>query len=485
MPSRCHQRSTYGAVGTMRRRWIRPAISIPAATSATRRTTPDRTARSRTACWGTGVKTTTPTSTPTSMIPLRICSVTRVPTSVVTGTLRPRATSLRRSTVTRATSPRRAISTVFRRKPMKIGRDDLAHGHVERAALVVTGDGVERRLPCERLGGDRPEVRDERREHEHRVDVGEDVGDDLEREALRDEQHQGGDDDGEGRGLERRPPLWPQLLGELRDGHRLEAALPHRLEDVRHRLDGLRPVAALTGAVAVVQEQDRARAQHVLASGDDRVDPGPAPCRRSPRSTRPSGSPAVRPPPRRTGFGSRGAHGRASTPCRRRPRRARCRPPGTGARSPAGRRTRAASGPRRGWRARGPRPRSSVRCRDELAPGGRARRTSPGRPRRAARRARPASTRGSAVVEGDGDHRLGCRAQADDPSEEAGVRRERRPGHRHQDQDGDGDEHLAGPPPDLLSDHRRHRQPDGGGDYEANDDVALAHTGLTPASRSS
>ena len=121
MPSRCHQRSTYGAVGTMRRRWMRPAISIPAATSATRRTTPERTARSRTACCGTGVKTTTPTSTPTSMIPLRICSVTSVPTSVVTGTDWPRAVILRRSTVTRATSPRRAMSTVFRRKPMKIG----------------------------------------------------------------------------------------------------------------------------------------------------------------------------------------------------------------------------------------------------------------------------------------------------------------------------------------------------------------------------
>ena len=196
----------------MRRRWMRPATSIPAATSATKRTTPERTARSRTACSGTGVKTTTPTSTPTSMIPLRICSVTSVPTSVVTGTDWPRAASLRRRTVTLATSPRRAMSTVFRRKPMKIGRHDVADGHVQRAAVLVGGDGVDRRLPRERLGGHRPQVRDERREHEDRVDVGEDVRDDLEREPLRDDQHQGRDHDGERGRLERRPPLRPQLL---------------------------------------------------------------------------------------------------------------------------------------------------------------------------------------------------------------------------------------------------------------------------------
>ena len=52
----------------------------------------------------------------------------------------------------------------------------------------------------------------------------------------------------------------------------LEPALARRLEDVRHGRDGLRPVAALAGAVAVVQEQDGARAQHVPAAGHDRVD---------------------------------------------------------------------------------------------------------------------------------------------------------------------------------------------------------------------
>ena len=89
------------------------------------------------------------------------------------------------------------------------------------------------------------------------------------------------------------------------------------------------------------------------------------------------------------------------------------------------------------------------------------------------------------VVERDCHHRLGGRTEADHTPEEAGVRRERRPGDRDQGQDREGDDDLARPAADLLPDHRRRREPDGGRDHEANDDVALAHTGLTPASRSS
>ena len=308
---------------------------------------------------------------------------------------------------------------------------------------------------------------------------------DLEREALRDEQHQGGDDDREGRGLERRPPLWPQLLGELRDGHRLEAALPQRLEDVRHGLDGLRPVAALSGAVAIVQEQDGARAQHVLASGDDCVDPGP---RRVEDRPVPSDHPVAL-------LSGHRRDERVSEAVGRTEELRRLAVNGGGERA-VGLPELVHDRPRAGEHeqrvvlavagelvALGHDPLCDVGMSAHLAAEREERRPGARVAQRVEHARRPLGAR--AVVEGDGDHRLGCRAQADDPSEEAGVRRERRPGHRHQDQDRDRNEHLAGPPPDLLSDHRRHRQPDGGGDYEANDDVALAHTGLTPASRSS
>ena len=284
-----------------------------------------------------------------------------------------------------------------------------------------TGDGVERRLPGERLGGDRPEVRDERREHEHRVDVGEDVGDDLEREALRDEQHQGGDDDGERRGLERRPPLWPQLLGELRDGHGLEAALPRRSRGSaagpRRSASGRRPRRSRRRRAGAGSRPARARSGSGRRSRRRRA----GRCRRSRRSIRPSGSPAVRPPPRRTGCGSRGAHGTASTPCRRRRRRARSsasRNWCTIARGPANTSSEWSSP----WLASSW-PSATIRLcdvgmsahlaaeREERRPGARiAQRVEHAR--------RPLGAR--AVVEGDGDHRLGCRAQADRPVRRGG-----------------------------------------------------------------
>ena len=273
---------------------------------------------------------------------------------------------------------------------------------------------------------------------------------------------------------------------ELGDRHELEPALTRRLEDVRHRRDGLRPVAALAGAVAVVQEQDRAGPQHALAAGHDRVD---ARAGGVEDGAGPAHHPVALLPGHRRDERVSEAVWRPEElgrPCRRPRRRAAlsaARNWCTIARGPGEHEQRVVLAVARQLVALGDDPAGDVGMRAHLAPECEERGPRARIPERVEHPGRPLRAR--AVVEGDRHHRLGRRAEADHPSEEACVRCERRPRDRDQDEDGGCDDDLAGPAADLLPDHRRRRQPDGGCDHEANDDVALAHTGLTPASRSS
>ena len=247
------------------------------------------------------------------------------------------------------------------------------------------------------------------------------------------------------------------------DRHGLEAALTRRLEDVRHRLDGLRPVAALAGAVAVVQEQDRARAAARSGSGRrSRRRPGGR-CRRSRRSSRPCGSPAARPPAETNGlrkpWGARKSfdalpstasasallgrpelvHDRRAGPANM---SSEWSSPWLASSWPSATIRRAMSGCARTWR---PSTKNVARA--------------PRIPERV-EHAR-ASTRGSGpsskVIATIG---CGRRAAADHPSEEAGVRRERRPRDGDQDEDGDRRRRPRRAGRRLLPDHRRRREPD-------------------------
>ena len=112
--------------------------------------------------------------------------------------------------------------------------------------------------------------------------------------------------------LEHHARVRAQLLGQLGHGHELEAALAGGGEDPGQRRDGLRAVVARAGAVAVVQQQDRARLRGAWRSGRRSPRCPAGRCRRRCRSSRPPGSPAARRPAPRTGCESRAACGTAA-----------------------------------------------------------------------------------------------------------------------------------------------------------------------------
>ena len=187
-----------------------------------------------------------PSSTASSVTASSSCSVTSVPTAVGTGMSTPRAISLRRSTETRATSPSRANSTVFSRKPMKIaGIDLLQQLDVDPLpALLVGRHRVQGRLPGQRLRADRRQVGDQRRGDQRRVGGRDHRADRLQPEPAADEV-----DDRRHRrrrkAAQQHPPARLQLRRQLRHGDELEAELVALVDDLRQRLDGLRAVAAV------------------------------------------------------------------------------------------------------------------------------------------------------------------------------------------------------------------------------------------------
>ena len=174
-------------------------------------------------------------------------------------------------------------------------------------------------------------------------------------------------------------------------GHELDALLLAGLEDPRQRLHRLRPVVAVAGAVGVVQEQDRPGVEPRHAAVDDPLDAGLG---RVPDARRPAhhavaeaardrhqerAAKAVGGAEQRRRGGAGRAHDRLVQ---------RAQLVGDPGRPLEGEQP---SGRRRGWPARGPRPRSGGRSRGARARGGPARRRWP-----CARRPRPAR-RGSAA----------------------------------------------------------------------------------------